>query len=343
MKRITRQKGYRLLIDAPLLELGQQADEIRHEVGNPDKIVTFVIDRNINYTNICKNKCQFCAFWKDEASDLAYVLSRESLYKKIEETLELGGTQILIQGGLYHKLTLEYFVDLFRDIKERYDIHIHGLSPPEVCFLADCSGKTIADVLAELKDAGLSSIPGGGAEILSDRVRKKISPEKINSTRWLEVMEEAHKLGMKTTATMMFGINEEPDDILAHLDSLRSLQDKTQGFTAFIPWTFQPGNTDVNIKPATGVEYLRILAFSRTYLDNFPHVQASWVTQGIKMAEVSLRFGADDFGSTMIEENVVASTGVRYLVSKEEIIRAIKNAGFNPAQRNTYYEILRQF
>lgn len=343
MKRIVQQEGYRLLNDAPLLELGQQADEIRQAVGNPERIVTFVIDRNINYTNICKNKCHFCAFWKDENSDQAYVLSRESLYKKIEETLELGGTQILIQGGLYHKLTLEFFIDLFRDIKKQYDIHIHGLSPPEVCFLADCSGKTIANVLAALKEAGLSSIPGGGAEILSDRVRKTISPEKINSARWLEVMEQAHRLGMKTTATMMFGINEEPEDIIAHLDSLRLLQDKTHGFTAFIPWTFQPGNTEVNKKTATGVEYLRILAFSRAYLDNFPHVQASWVTQGVKIAEVALRFGADDFGSTMIEENVVASTGVSYQVSKEEIIRAIKNAGFNPAQRNTYYDIIRTF
>ncbi|HLC15991.1 MAG TPA: cyclic dehypoxanthinyl futalosine synthase [Thermodesulfovibrionia bacterium] len=343
MERITKQEGYQLLTNVPLLELGQQADELRRAVGNRDGIVTFVIDRNINYTNICKNKCRFCAFWKDEDNDQAYVLGREDLYKKIEETLELGGTQILIQGGLYRKLNLDFFVDLFRDIKRRYDIHIHGLSPPEVSFLAELSGKTIAEVLTALKDAGLSSIPGGGAEILSDRVRKKVSPEKIGAAQWLEVMEEAHRLGMKTTATMMFGIGEATEDIIEHLDALRALQDRTHGFTAFIPWTFQPGNTEVAIQPATGVEYLRVLALSRIYLDNFPHVQASWVTQGLKMAEVALRFGADDFGSTMIEENVVASTGVSYRVSKEEIIRAIKNAGFLPAQRNTYYEILKVY
>jgi cyclic dehypoxanthinyl futalosine synthase len=339
---ISKEEGLTLLNEAPLLELGEKADIMR-ATKRSDGIVTFIVDRNINYTNICKNQCRFCAFWRDETNPEAYVLSSEALFQKIEETLKLGGTQILIQGGLYHKLTIDYYARLFKSIKAQYDIHIHGLSPPEVCFVADNEGLTIRETLGILIDAGLNSMPGGGAEILSDHVRQKISPNKINSARWLEVMQTAHLLGMRTTATMMFGVGEKPEDIIEHLDALRSLQSKTNGFTAFIPWSFQPGNTDIPIASATGAEYLRILALSRIYLYNFDHVQASWVTQGLKMAEVALRFGADDFGSTMIEENVVASTGVSYRVSKESIVQAIRNAGFRPAQRNTYYEILKLY
>ncbi|RMD57747.1 MAG: dehypoxanthine futalosine cyclase, partial [Nitrospirae bacterium] len=318
------------------------ADSMRKKKKG-DNIVTFVVDRNINYTNICKNRCKFCAFWREEGAPDAYVLERDELYKKIEETIAAGGTQILIQGGLYHKLDLNYYVELFRDIKSNYGIHIHGLSPPEIYFLSEMSGKSIKETISILKEAGLDSIPGGGAEILSDRVRSKISPEKINSSKWLSVMEAAHELGMRTSATMMFGIVEDLEDIIEHLESLRRLQDRTGGFTAFIPWSFQPGNTEFNIETATGVEYLRILSFSRIYLDNFDHIQASWVTQGLKMAEVALRFGADDFGSTMLEENVVSSTGVSFSVTKDDILRAIRNAGFTPAQRNTFYEILKVF
>jgi cyclic dehypoxanthinyl futalosine synthase len=342
-QRITKEQGLKLLKEADILELGQRADNVRKALHS-DGVVTFIVDRNINYTNVCINRCSFCAFWRDENSDEAYVLSKEELYRKIEETLELGGTQILIQGGLNPELKLDYYIDLFRDIKSRYDINIHGLSPPEICYLADESGKSISETISILMVAGLNSIPGGGAEVLSDRVRTKISPRKINSTRWLEVMETAHTSGMRTTATMMFGHIEEPEDIIEHLDAIRAMQDRTGGFTAFIPWSFQPGNTDMALsKPATTVQYLRILALSRIYLDNFDNLQASWVTQGLKIAEISLRFGANDFGSTMIEENVVAATGVSYRVSKEDIQRAIRNAGFRPAQRDTFYEILSYF
>ena len=374
-KRITKKQALSLLKTSDLLKLGQKADEMRKEL-HPDKVVTFVIDRNINYTNICINKCTFCAFWKDKEDKDAYVLGKDELFKKIEETVNLGGTQILIQGGLHPDFGIEYYIDLLRQIKSRFNINVHGFSPPEICYIADKSDLTIRETLQILRSAGLDSIPGGGAEILSDRVREILSPRKIKSSSWLKVMEDAHRLGMRTTATMMFGSVEKPEDIIEHLDSIRNLQDRTGGFTAFIPWTFQPGNTELvksitaskgqrvkgsnykkqkqsknsqlptfnfQLHPATAVEYLRLLALSRIYLDNVKNIQASWVTQGLKIAEVALRFGANDFGSTMIEENVVASAGVSYRVSMEDIIRAIKNAGFKPAQRDTYYKILKKF
>ncbi|MBI4653766.1 MAG: radical SAM protein [Nitrospirae bacterium] len=344
------------------------ADSMRKRL-HPKGIVTFIIDRNINYTNICINRCKFCAFWRDEDSPEAYILDKRELVNKIKETIKLGGTQILIQGGLHPELDINYYVKLLKSIKGNFDIHIHGFSPPEICYMADKAGFTIKKTIKILQDAGLDSIPGGGAEILSDRIREQISPKKIGKERWLKVMEEAHKLGMKTTATMMFGSIEEPEDIIEHLDATRSLQDKTHGFTAFIPWSFQPGNTELSQKskvksqklkttkdkknlslvtrhsslsfyPATAVEYLRVLALSRVYLDNVPNIQASWVTQGLKMAQIALRFGANDFGSTMIEENVVRATGVRYMVSMEEITNSIKTAGFKPAQRDMYYNVI---
>ncbi|MBI5188163.1 MAG: radical SAM protein [Nitrospirae bacterium] len=351
------------------------ADDIRKRL-HPEGTVTFIVDRNINYTNICINRCRFCAFWRDEDDPEAYLLERDELFTKIEETVELGGTQILLQGGLHPELGLSYYIDLLNEIKKRFDINIHGFSPPEICYIADSSDLTIQETLRILRNAGLDSIPGGGAEILSDRVREVISPRKIRSNRWLEVMEKAHRLGMKTTATMMFGSIEKLEDIIEHLDVIRRLQDKTGGFTAFIPWSFQPGNTELSqqsivngqqslvetndqcpitndqtklrtpnseLYAATAVEYLRILALSRLYLDNVKNIQASWVTQGLKLAQVALRFGANDFGSTMIEENVVASTGVSYRVSKEDIIRAIRDAGFRPAQRDTYYHIIKRY
>jgi cyclic dehypoxanthinyl futalosine synthase len=369
--RITRKEGLRLLRKGDLLELGRLADKSRKNL-HPECIVTFIVDRNINYTNVCINRCRFCAFWKNESDPEAYLLEGDELFKKIQETIRLGGTQILIQGGLHPKLGIAYFLDLLKEIKNRFDINVHGFSPPEICHMADRSDLTIRETLRLLRDAGLDSIPGGGAEILSDRVREILSPRKIKSGRWLNVMEEAHGLGMKTTATMMFGSIEQPEDIIEHLDAVRNLQDRTGGFTAFIPWSFQPGNTALaksiehraksieleargknsdlisrhlahKIHPATAVEYLRILALSRIYLDNMENIQASWVTQGLKLAQVALRFGANDFGSTMLEENVIASTGVSYRVSKEDIIKAIKDSGFNPAQRNTQYEILQYF
>jgi cyclic dehypoxanthinyl futalosine synthase len=360
--RIRKKEGLKLLKEADLLQLGQMADSVRKTL-HPEGIVTFIVDRNINYTNVCINQCRFCAFWRNENDPEAYLLERDELFKKIEETIQSGGTQILLQGGLHPKLDIAYFLNLLKDIKNRFDINIHGLSPPEICYMADMSDLTIQETLQLLREAGLDSIPGGGAEILSDRVRGIISPRKIKSGRWLKVMEEAHRLGMKTTATMMFGSVEKAEDIIEHLNVIRTIQDKTGGFTAFIPWSFQPGNTELSkrsnpplppfakggsggiakLYPATAVEYLRILALSRIYLDNIKNIQASWVTQGLKLAQVALRFGANDFGSTMIEENVVASTGVRYSVSKEDIIKAIRDAGFNPAQRNTHYKIIRMY
>jgi cyclic dehypoxanthinyl futalosine synthase len=320
-------------------------------------MVSFIIDRNINYTNVCKNKCKFCAFFRNKDDTDAYILSKRKLFHKIRETIKLGGTQILIQGGLHPDLGIDYYVDLLKVIKGKFNIHIHGFSPPEVCYMADSAGLTIRKTIKLLMEAGLDSIPGGGAEILSDRIRKKISPNKIGKARWLKVMEDAHKLGMKTTATMMFGSIEEPEDIIEHLDAIRRLQNRTGGFTAFIPWSFQPGNTELQGSEkdknnrrrgvlqyapttATGVAYLRVLALSRIYLDNVPNIQASWVTQGLKMAQVALRFGANDFGSTMLEENVVAAAGIKHTVSVEDILTSITMSGFKPVQRDMYYNII---
>ena len=351
MERISREEALALFKSADLLDLGEKADRIRKAL-HPEEMVTFVVDRNINYTNVCINQCRFCAFYRDAESPDAYVLSKEELFKKIEETIAFEGTQILIQGGLHPDLGLDYYTALLKSIKARFEINVHGFSPPEVCYLAKKHNLTVRETIQILKDAGLDSIPGGGAEILSDRVRQVLSPKKIKSREWLRVMEEAHGLGMRTTATMMFGSVEAPEDIIEHLAAIRSLQDRTGGFTAFIPWSFQPGNTELSrdevglqgsIRPATAIDYLRVLTLSRLYLDNVQNVQASWVTQGLKLAQVALRFGANDFGSTMIEENVVRAAGVNYVVSKEDIIAAIKAAGFEAAQRNTYYSIIRKF
>jgi cyclic dehypoxanthinyl futalosine synthase len=360
--RITKKEGLDLLKNADLLGLGMMADNIKkalHPLGK----VSFIIDRNINYTNVCINKCRFCAFYRNKGDSDAYVLSKRKLFNKIRETIKHGGTQILMQGGLHPELGLDYYVDILRSIKAKFQIHVHGFSPPEITYIARTAGLSIREALCELREAGLDSIPGGGAEILSDKVRKKVSPKKITSKEWLRVMEEAHKIGMRTTATMMFGSVEGPEDIIEHLDSLRGLQDKTDGFTAFIPWSFQPGNTELGVTSkelrkrkhdskritrnsahyaATGVEYLRVLALSRIYLDNIPNIQASWVTQGLKMAQVALRFGANDFGSTMLEENVVAAAGVKYIAAVNDIIHAVRGAGFKPVQRDMYYNIINE-
>lgn len=362
--RVTRKEAVRFVKSSDLLELGRMADAERKRL-HPEGVVTFVVDRNINYTNVCINRCRFCAFYRDQDSPDAYLLSKNELFTKIKETIALGGTQILLQGGLHPELDIGYYIDLLMSIKERYAISIHGFSPPEICYLASRHDLTIRETLTILKQAGLDSIPGGGAEILSDRVREILSPKKIKSGAWLRVMEEAHRIGMRTTATMMFGSIEEPEDIVEHLERIRDLQDRTGGFTAFIPWSFQPGNTELSqqsaigsrqseersetksqkskINSATAVDYLRVLSLSRVYLDNVKNIQASWVTQGLKLAQVALRFGANDFGSTMIEENVVAAAGVSYCVSKNDIITAIRSAGFKPAQRDTYYRLLKRY
>lgn len=333
--RITRKEA-RHWYQEDLLLLGQTAQQRRISL-HPEPAVTYVVDRNINYTNICISGCRFCAFYQGLDSPTAYVLSFETLGKKIQETLDLGGTQILLQGGLHPKLTLDYFQELLRWIKARYKIHIHGFSPPEIIHFSNISGYSIEKVILRLKESGLDSIPGGGAEVLSDRVRREISPKKGSAADWLRVMETAHGLGLKTTATMMFGHIETLEERLAHLFALRDLQDRTGGFTAFIPWTFQPGNTNLSLTEAKGVEYLRMLALSRLVLDNIPNVQASWVTQGPKVAQIALYFGANDLGSTMIEENVVAATGVSHRLSLADMRRLIETAGFEPCQRDTFY------
>jgi cyclic dehypoxanthinyl futalosine synthase len=342
-QRLNKSQALKLLQNASLLELGKMADEVRWRL-HPKREVSFVIDRNINYTNLCVSRCRFCAFSRPPRHPQGYVLSREQIFKKIEELLEQRGTQILLQGGLNPALRLEWFEKLFRAIKNNYPIHIHGLSPPEIYFLAQKEKMTVGEVLQRLKAAGLDSIPGGGAEILVERVRRKLSPRKVSARGWLKVMEEAHRLGFKSSATMMFGSIETDAELIEHLDRVRRLQDQTNGFIAFIPWSFQPRNTRLEkLKPASGVRYLRVLALSRIFLDNVPNLQASWVTQGPKLGQVALFFGANDFGSTMLEENVVRAAGAEFRISCDEVIRIIKAAGFTPVQRNQSYKIIRRF
>lgn len=339
-KRLTADEGFHLLRYADLLTLGELANGVRKRL-HPERRVTFIVDRNINYTNVCVNKCAFCAFYREQGSPEAYILTREEIFKKIEETLAQGGTQILMQGGVHPDLGIEYFEDLFSSIKSRFAIQVHSLSPAEITFLSNKAGIRIPETLKRLRASGLDSIPGGGAEILVDRVRKKVSPNKIRWRQWADVMREAHKQGMPTTATMMFGSVETQKEIVEHLVRIRSIQDETKGFTAFIPWTYQPGNTKLGGRSATAVEYLKVLALSRIMLDNVKNIQASWVTQGAKVAQVALEFGANDFGSTMIEENVVAAAGVTFRMTRQEIVNIIKDAGYTPAQRDTRYGILK--
>ena len=320
---------------ADLHQLGFLANSIRKRL-HPEPVVTYVIDRNINYTDICVSACKFCAFFKAPEEKGGRLLSFEELIDKIEETQALGGTQILLQGGLHTDKQLEYYEDMLRTMKQT-GIHIHGFSPPEIFHFSLLSGLTIEQVLIRLMAAGLDSIPGGGAEILTNRVREELAPKKCNADQWMQVMEEAHNLGLRTTATMMFGHIETAEERLEHLRRLRTLQDTTSGFTAFIPWSFQPDNTALaasrKIEKVSSFTYLRMLALSRIYLDNFANVQASWVTQGPKIAQLSLFFGANDFGSTMIEENVVAAAGVKFRLSEKEIRNLVTDAGFTPQQR----------
>lgn len=338
-ERLSREDGVALLRDADLLDLGRWADDVRQRL-HPDGIVTYIIDRNINYTNVCNAQCAFCAFYRDLPSDEGYVLTKAQLAQKIEETLALGGTQILLQGGMHPDLGLEYYEELFRWIKSRYPIWIHGLSPAEVQHVVKLSKLPLDEALRRLMAAGLDSIPGGGAEILVDRVRRILGIAKGTTAEWLEVMEAAHRLGMKTTATMMFGHVETLEERVEHLLRLRELQDRTGGFTAFIGWTFQPENTALAGDELTSFQYLRTLAVARLMLDNFPSVQASWVTQGPKIGQVSLRFGANDFGSLMIEENVVSAAGAHFRLTEAQIARAIQDAGFVPKRRTMHYEIV---
>jgi cyclic dehypoxanthinyl futalosine synthase len=340
---ISRGEALWLLTEADLLDAGRLADRIRRRM-HPEKIVTFVVDRNVNYTNICDSRCRFCAFYRDQEAADAYLLSEEEIYRKIRELVETGGTQLLMQGGLHPGLGVEWFERLFRGIKQHFpDLQNHSLSPAEITRIAGVSGLEIGEVLVRLKDAGLDSIPGGGAEILVDRVRQEISPRKIGWEGWARVMREAAALGMPTTATMMFGSREAAEDIVEHLFRVRDLQAEGGTFTAFIPWTYQPGNTELGGKPASGAEYLKVLALARIILVNIPNIQASWVTQGARMAQVALFFGANDLGGTMLEENVVAAAGCTFRISREEMVEMIREAGFRPAQRTTLYRIVREF
>ena len=338
-QRITPQELLELYHGASLPELGALANAIRYK-KHPDPVVTYVVDRNINYTNICTSECAFCAFYSKVGEKGGYVLDREAFQQKIEETLALGGTQILLQGGMNPELDLAWYTDLLRWITETFPIHVHGFSPPEIAWLANQSKLSIAETITHLQEAGLRSIPGGGAEILVDDVRRRVSPNKCNTDDWLEVMRQAHNSGMRSTATMMFGHVETPEQLVAHLGRIRDLQDETGGFTAFIPWTFQPRNTKLQVAKASTDAYLRVLALSRIFLDNVDNIQASWVTQGEKIAQVALFFGANDMGSTMIEENVVAAAGVNHMLPKDELIRVVADVGFEPVQRDCFYNHL---
>jgi cyclic dehypoxanthinyl futalosine synthase len=342
--RISDEEALGLLEGGDLLGTGALADAVRRRL-HPGDEVTFIVDRNINYTDYCLSGCRFCAFYKKPGSGEGYLLAEADIHRKIEETLELGGTAIMMQGGLHPDLDICWFEEVFSGIKERYRIHIHSLSPPEIVHIARMSDLSVDETLRRLQAAGLDSLPGGGAEVLVDRVRAAISPHKISTDTWLDVMRAAHGLGMRTTATMMFGSLDTPAERVEHLRRIRDLQDETGGFTAFIPWTFQAGNTELQAGhvPATGIDYLLMLAVTRIYLDNVPNVQASWVTQGLRMGQVALGFGANDMGSTMIEENVVAAAGVRNQCDVPEMVRLIRAAGRVPVQRDTLYREVRRY
>ena len=343
LQRVARETGDALTLyqSAPTALLGRLADAARR-CKHPGPVVTYIIDRNVNYTNVCVARCRFCAFYRDVGSPEGYALGFEEIYKKIEETIALGGGQLLLQGGHNPDIPLGWYEDLFRGVKQRFPgFKLHALSPPEVLHISRLSRLSVPHVIERLIAAGLDSIPGGGAEILVDRVRKILNCyNKATADEWLDVMRQAHRAGLRTTATMMYGTVETAEERLEHLLRLRELQDETGGFTAFITWSYQPQHTELGGGEATGVEYLRTLALARLVLDNFDNVQASWVTQGGKVGQLSLGYGANDMGSVMIEENVVRAAGAEYCMDEYEVVRNIENAGFVPKRRNMHYEIL---
>jgi cyclic dehypoxanthinyl futalosine synthase len=340
-ERLSPPEALRLLESCDLAALGRAADEVTRRL-HPENYRTYNIDRNINYTNVCTAVCDFCAFYRPPKSDEGYVLEREELYRKIEETIELGGDQILMQGGLHPEFKLEWYEALLSDIKRRFPhINIHGFSPPEIHHFTKVSKLPLRTVLERLQAAGLGSLPGGGAEILVDRVRRAITRGKVLTDDWLNVNRVWHELGGRSTATMMFGHVETLAERIEHLERLRQLQDETGGFTAFICWTFQPEHTDMaDVPPAGAFEYLKTNALARLYLDNFANIQSSWVTQGLKIGQLALLYGANDMGSLMIEENVVAEAGTVHHLSLEEIRGAIAELGYVPRQRNVRYELM---
>ena len=340
-ERVTAAEALDLYRRASTPLLGRLADAVRAR-KHPDPVVTYIIDRNVNYTNVCVAKCNFCAFYRPVGSSEGYVLGFDEIFKKIDETIAVGGVQLLLQGGHNPDLPLTWYEDLFRAVKERYpSFKLHALSPPEVIHLSRLSLLPVGEVIDRLMAAGLDSIPGGGAEILVDRVRKLLHCYgKATADEWLDVMRHAHRAGLRTTATMMYGTVESDEERLEHLLRLRELQDETGGFTAFITWSYQPEHTELLGSEATGVDYLRTLAIARIVLDNFDNLQASWVTQGGKVGQLSLAYGANDMGSVMIEENVVRAAGASYCMDEVEIVRNIEDAGFVAKRRNMHYDIL---
>ena len=340
-QRLLPHEGLILLESDELAAIARAADAVTR-LKHPEDFRTYNIDRNVNYTNICVSGCRFCAFHCKPGATDGYVIERDELYGKIEETIDLGGDQILMQGGMHPDLTIDWYESLVSDIRERFpQINVHGFSPTEIEHIAQVSQLETQDVLARLKSAGLGSLPGGGAEILVDRVRKELSPCKVSADGWLEICRQWHRMGGRGSATMMFGHLETLAERIEHLERLRQLQDETAGFTAFICWTFQPGNTGLADQRKVGPwEYLKMLSVARLYLDNFSNLQASWVTQGLTIGQMALRFGANDMGSLMIEENVVAAAGTRFRTNEEEICHTIEGAGYRACRRNVFYELV---
>jgi len=353
IERISPAEALRLQEEADLMELAERADSVCRRL-HPSPVRTYAIDRNINFTNLCECRCRFCAFWRDPGDADAYVLEERAIGEKIREAVALGATHILMQGGVHSGFSLGFYEDLLRQIRGRFSVRLHCFSPPEICALAAREGRSVREVLERLRRAGLDSLPGGGAEILVERVRRLVSPRKCTAREWLDCMRTAHALGMPTTATMVFGHLETPAERIEHLRQIRDLQDEalarpsSGGFTAFIAWPFQAPHTDLARsgalgpawRPASGAEYLRLLAVARIFLDNIPNIQASWVTMGTRIGQAALLFGANDLGSTMIEENVVAAAGCVHRATPHLLSRLIRAAGFEPRQRDCYYRIL---
>lgn len=344
--RLSAAEGARLLREGDLLALGRAADEVRRRrFGNT---VTFLVDRNINYTNVCVNECRFCAFFRRQGAKDAYLLSTEEVLAKVRETVEAGGTQVMIQGGLYPDLGLSYYEDMLRAIKREFpQVVIHSFTATEIQHFARQAGLSVRETLLRLQAAGLDSLPGGGAEILVDRVRQRVSPKKIMTEDWLDLMRTAHEIGMESTATMVIGLGETLEERMEHMERIRALQDETGGFRAFIMWTFQPGHTELAAhgvaETVSSWDYMRTLAVARLFFDNVAHIQGSWVTQGERVGQLTLAFGADDAGSIMLEENVVRAAGTRYEMSTRKMVELIRGAGREPAQRDTEYRVLKRF
>jgi cyclic dehypoxanthinyl futalosine synthase len=345
-ERISQEEGLELY-RMPLHELGELANIRRQQIkreaydGRGSEIVTYIVDRNVNYTNVCNVYCKFCAFYRTEKDADHYVLSLEQIDEKLQELADNNGVQVLLQGGHHPKLGIDHYLNMLAHIRGKFpQINIHGFSPPEFNHFSEVFGMPLREVIAKFKEAGLGSIPGGGGEILVDRVRDRISPLKCKTGQWLEVMRVAHELGLNSSCTMMFGHVETVEDRIEHLQRLRELQDETGGFTAFICWTFQPENTVLKAETVGSAEYLRMQALARIYLDNLPNVQSSWVTQGPKIGQVALKYGANDFGSVMMEENVVSAAGTTYHLKKEDIEGLIAEAGYEAHRRNTWYQLL---